>query len=53
MIPHIESAPIDNFKPNADETAQNTKNLFYKKKCVLELNFTTINGLGGSILVNK
>jgi hypothetical protein len=50
MIPHIESALIDNFKPNADETAQKKRKTYFIKKCVLELNFTTINGLGGSIL---
>jgi hypothetical protein len=34
---------------NTDETAE--KNLFYK--CALEFNFTSMSGLGGSILSKK
>jgi hypothetical protein len=38
-------------KPNADGTAQKTKNLFCK--CALESHFTSISGLGGAILSKK
>jgi hypothetical protein len=38
-------------KPNADETAQKTKNIFYKY--VLVFNLTIINGLGSFILSKK
>ncbi len=38
-------------KPKSDETARKTINIFYE--CVIESNFTSISGLGGSNLSNK
>jgi hypothetical protein len=38
-------------KPNEDETAEKMKNVFYE--CVIESHFTSISGLGGSILEKK
>jgi hypothetical protein len=40
---HTVKALFTNNEGNTDETAEKTENLFYK--CVLELNFATVNSL--------